>query len=129
MYELVVGEHFDAAHFLRGYAGKCAHMHGHSWQVEVRVRGKKLDPIGMAADFSLLKKRLGQVTDGLDHCLLNDLDYFKISNPTAENIAFYLAERYKVLLADLPVTLFSVTVRESPRAAATYYPEESGNND
>ena len=30
---------FDAAHSLPGYQGKCAHLHGHTYQVEVVVEG------------------------------------------------------------------------------------------
>ena len=29
MYYLETEEHFDAAHFLKGYAGKCSNLHGH----------------------------------------------------------------------------------------------------
>lgn len=58
MFELVVGEHFDAAHFLRGYTGKCAKVHGHTWQVEIRVQGEKLNECGMLVDFAFLKEKL-----------------------------------------------------------------------
>ncbi|MFB0559347.1 MAG: 6-pyruvoyl tetrahydropterin synthase family protein, partial [Dehalococcoidales bacterium] len=29
MYQITVEQHFDAAHFLRGYHGKCEALHGH----------------------------------------------------------------------------------------------------
>ncbi|MDD2497920.1 MAG: 6-carboxytetrahydropterin synthase QueD [Desulfitobacteriaceae bacterium] len=121
MFELVVGEHFDAAHFLRGYTGKCAKVHGHTWQVEIRVRGERLDESGMLVDFSILKKKLREITGVLDHSLINDLDYFTTINPTAENISIYIAQRFQEMMKDVSVKICSVTVWESPRAAAIYY--------
>ena len=38
MYQVSVEQHFDAAHFLRGYRGKCEAVHGHRFRVVVRVR-------------------------------------------------------------------------------------------
>jgi 6-pyruvoyltetrahydropterin/6-carboxytetrahydropterin synthase len=35
MYEIVVEKHFDAAHYLREYKGKCENMHGHRYGVHV----------------------------------------------------------------------------------------------
>ena len=35
MYELRVKDHFDAAHYIADYKGKCHRMHGHRWEVEV----------------------------------------------------------------------------------------------
>jgi len=48
MYELMVRGHFDAAHALPGYAGECSGLHGHTWDVEVVVRGSLLDDIGLS---------------------------------------------------------------------------------
>lgn len=33
MYELIAEGHFDSAHFLHGYDGKCENLHGHRWRV------------------------------------------------------------------------------------------------
>ncbi len=35
MYTLKVKSHFDAAHRIRDYKGKCSRTHGHRWDVEV----------------------------------------------------------------------------------------------
>ena len=43
MHRLRIESHFDAAHKLVGYKGKCSNVHGHRWKVEVFVTGKKLD--------------------------------------------------------------------------------------
>ena len=36
MYLLKTSASFDSAHFLSGYNGKCANIHGHTWKIEVR---------------------------------------------------------------------------------------------
>jgi len=124
MYELTVSGHFDAAHYLKDYIGKCAHIHGHRWQVEAKIRGHALDQKGMLVDFSLIKKKLREITDNLDHCLLNDLVRYKETNPTAENIARFIYQDLEASLKEYEVTVHQVTVWESPVAAAAYFEEQ-----
>ena len=81
---------FSAAHFLPDYPGKCSQMHGHTWVVELGVRGA-IGKDGMVVDFGKLKEFLEkEVEDKFDHKLLNDV----IPNPTAENICNYVYERW-----------------------------------
>lgn len=122
MFQTVIRSHFDAAHFLRNYQGKCAHLHGHRWDVEIGVEGKQLDHTGMLVDFGELKKALYQVLDQLDHQLLNDIPEFaREKNPTAENLAAYLYREIKErLLLPEGLTLAGVKVYESPDAWAFY---------
>ena len=60
MYLLKTEATFDSAHFLRGYNGKCANLHGHTWRVEVTVGSDTLtasgEQRGMVIDFADLKK-------------------------------------------------------------------------
>ena len=56
MYEVSVEQHFDAAHFLRGYKGKCEALHGHRFRVVVRLKSGALNDIGIAYDFTELKR-------------------------------------------------------------------------
>ncbi len=58
MYQVSVEQHFDDAHFLRGYQGKCEAMHGHRFRVLARIQSSEVDDIGMAYDFTVLKKHL-----------------------------------------------------------------------
>jgi 6-pyruvoyltetrahydropterin/6-carboxytetrahydropterin synthase len=37
MYQISVEQHFDAAHFLRGYQGKCEALHGHRFRVVIKI--------------------------------------------------------------------------------------------
>ncbi|MEL7567943.1 MAG: 6-carboxytetrahydropterin synthase QueD [Dehalobacterium sp.] len=124
MYELTVHGHFDAAHYLKGYQGKCANIHGHTWQVEAKIRGNDLNQTGMLVDFSLIKNELKAITGQLDHVLINDLTCFRDTNPTAENISRYIYFELTKLLKKYYVRLHSVTVWESPGAAATYFERE-----
>jgi len=73
MYEVSVREHFDAAHFLRGYQGKCENLHGHRYEVIVTVRVQDLDDIWLAYDFTVIKGHLREVLEPFDHVCLNDI--------------------------------------------------------
>ena len=124
MYELKVQSHFDSAHFLRGYPGKCASEHGHRWVYEVVIEGDKLDKLGMLVDFVLVKVILkNQVESLLDHVKLNDLEAFQDKNPTAENIAEFIYGVIKKSTKDHlygNTRLTSVTVWETPECGITY---------
>jgi 6-pyruvoyltetrahydropterin/6-carboxytetrahydropterin synthase len=92
---------FEAAHVLPFHPGKCARMHGHSYRLEVAVRG----PIqsdgparGMIEDFDTIKQIVRrEAIDVLDHQNLNDL----IENPTAEHIVMWIWKRLQPHLSGL----------------------------
>ena len=42
MYILKTEQSFDSAHFLSGYEGKCANIHGHRWRVIIEVKTEQL---------------------------------------------------------------------------------------
>ncbi len=119
MFRLRVYDYFSSAHFLNGYHGKCESLHGHNWKVEAEIEGSTLDKIGMLIDFKLFKEFLKSVLSGLDHCLLNDLEMFKNSNPSAELIAKYV---YDELQTKLPagIIVSRISVWESERSQAIY---------
>ena len=76
--------HFDAAHFLPNYDGKCSKVHGHTWKVEVKICGDAEN--GNLIDFTVFKEIVEKVISALDHNLLNNI----IVVPTAENISQFL---------------------------------------
>ncbi len=119
MYELGVKRAFAAAHQLKGYKGRCEALHGHTFEVEVRVRAAALDEVGLAMDFKDVKGRLDQILETYDHALLSDVPPFDKINPSSENLARTIHE---LVGKDLPqgVSMASVTVWESPSAWATY---------
>jgi len=118
MYELMVEDTFDAAHQLRGYEGKCENLHGHTFKVQVFLKGNKLDKVGMLDDFRTIKEHLSEALKDFDHQNLNDLPPFKEENPTSENIARVIFERLKPKLK-----LSRVVVWESPTSKASYSEE------
>ncbi|MDR1487329.1 MAG: 6-carboxytetrahydropterin synthase QueD [Deltaproteobacteria bacterium] len=123
MYELKVTNHFAAAHNLREFYGKCENLHGHNWFVEVVVRVKQLDEIGLALDFGVIKKLLNDVLDLLDHQYLNEKEEFKTANPSSENIAKFIYDHLAPQIqssSDGRGRLHSVSAWESSNAAATY---------
>ena len=120
MYQITVEQHFDAAHALRGYQGKCENLHGHRFRVVARLRTSKLNDIGLAFDFRDLKAKLNEVLERFDHTHLNEVAPFNTINPSSENIA---ATIYAELQKKLPgVKLYSIAVWESPDASAEYRP-------
>ena len=42
MYQLKTVADFDSAHFLSGYQGKCANIHGHRLHVEIEIQAEYL---------------------------------------------------------------------------------------
>lgn len=60
MYHLKTSATFDSAHFLSGYQGKCANLHGHTWRIDVEIASEQLEwegeKRGMLLDFNDLKK-------------------------------------------------------------------------
>lgn len=84
---------FEAAHHLPGHRGKCARPHGHSYTLEVTLRG----PIrhapsesdhGMVLDFADLSQVVKEaVIARLDHYDLNEVTGI---HTTAENLAHWI---------------------------------------
>jgi len=121
MYIVAVEGSFSAAHFLRGYRGKCENLHGHRFKVVARLKFAGLNKIGLAYDFTEFKKLLAEVIKKYDHCCLNEVKPFDEINPSSENIA---ATLYEQLLARVPADglVDSVEVWESPDSCAAYRP-------
>jgi len=123
MYRLFVEQHFDSAHFLRGYQGKCEAVHGHRFNAVLKVKAEKLNDIGITCDFTDLKQYLREVVSRFDHSLLNDLKPFDEINPSSENIAVTIYNELKPRLTEANVTIESVEVWETPQQGVSYFPE------
>ena len=59
------GIRFSACHFIPRHE-KCSRLHGHSYIVRLRLEGD-IGEDGMIMDFVVLKKKLKQMIDELDH--------------------------------------------------------------
>jgi len=123
MYQISVEQHFDAAHFLRGYQGKCEALHGHRFRVVVKITASEVDEVGLAYDFTVLKQQLGDILSSFDHTCLNDVPPFDKINPSSENIAATIYNELQPKLAGAPVSLLYVEVWESPQSGVAYSPD------
>jgi 6-pyruvoyltetrahydropterin/6-carboxytetrahydropterin synthase len=150
MVTAAVRGHFDAAHFLSGYDGKCRNIHGHRWEVEVKVTGKPAvngEKRSMVADFGDIKRLLKTLTERFDHTLIFEhgslskalfdaltADNFALSEvhfrPTAEAFAeFFFNALCSMMENDCmnfnDCRLYAVTVFETPENFAAYTAEET----
>ncbi len=121
MYTISVQAHYDSAHLLRDYDGKCARLHGHRYEVQVVVQADDVGKSGMVFDFTDLKRHLKALADGLDHRNLNDIPPFTEIESTAENQArYFFEEMRKRLPAEIGRGLLYARVSESPGQWAQY---------
>ena len=123
MYELTVRSEFEAAHLIKNYPGKCARLHGHNWIVEAIVKGSELNELGILIDFKILKSELKKILDELDHQYLNELKIFSDKNPTAENIAKIIFEKFADNKIFTNSKLSAIKIYETHKSCVTYYPD------
>jgi len=125
VYRIHVRDHFDAAHYLRGYQGRCEALHGHRWEVVVALETQQLNEIDLGYDFTQLKRILkDDVLARLDHHCVNDVPPFDQINASTENLARVLYGWLGQALGEAPVRLVYVEVYESPDSWVRYTPEE-----
>jgi 6-pyruvoyltetrahydropterin/6-carboxytetrahydropterin synthase len=123
MYRVSIERHFDAAHYLREYNGKCENLHGHRYKVVANLKAEKINDIGLAFDFTILKKSVDEILERYDHTCLNDIDPFTSINPSSENIASTIYSELTLLLGENTAEIESIEVWESPDAWVTYFPD------
>ena len=137
MYYLTTEGAFDAAHFLKGYNGKCSNLHGHRWRVVVRIKSDSLIDNGqerdMIIDFGNIKKIVKEEVDYFDHSFIYEKDSLKESTlsalkeedfllrevdfrPTAERFAKYFYDKISSQNFDVA----EVMVYETPNNCASY---------
>jgi 6-pyruvoyltetrahydropterin/6-carboxytetrahydropterin synthase len=99
MIELTQEFGFDAAHYLGEGAPENSRLHGHSFYVEVTLRGEPDAKTGFLRDLGEVRSALDEIRAGLDHRLLNEVD--GLGNPTLENLARYIYGRAKAALPEV----------------------------
>ena len=120
MFLLNVKAHYDAAHFLRNYRGKCEKLHGHRYVVEAGLTFDDVGPGGMAYDFGDAKRHLRAIAGRLDHENINELEPFTEIEPSAENQARWIFQQMQEGLGELGPHLAYVRVWETPNQYAQY---------
>lgn len=106
---------FEAAHHLpRVPAGhKCSRMHGHSYRVEVGLRGPVDPTTGWMVDFAIIDEAWAHLFRQFDHHTLNDIA--GLENPTCENLCAFI---WNAMAAQVP-HLAAVTVWETADSCCT----------
>jgi 6-pyruvoyltetrahydropterin/6-carboxytetrahydropterin synthase len=121
MFMVSVQAHYDSAHFLRNYKGKCERLHGHRYVVEIALAATELNEAGIAYDFVDVKRELRALADHLDHRNLNDLPPFDVIEPSAENQAKYFHDELKRRLGSpMGDAIVYARVWETPTQWAQY---------
>ncbi|MCX5850299.1 MAG: 6-carboxytetrahydropterin synthase QueD [Deltaproteobacteria bacterium] len=110
---------FDAAHRLPNVdeGHKCSALHGHSFRIEVHIKGSVNPRYGWVMDFADIAGAFQPLYDQLDHKYLNDID--ELENPTSENIAKWIWKRLYVKLPQLS----KIVVQESSESGCVYQGE------
>lgn len=107
---------FEAAHRLplvpEGH--RCARLHGHSYKVEVALRGPIDEERGWLVDFYDMDRCVEPLIAALDHRTLNEIE--GLDNPTCERLCAWLWARLQPALPGL----CEITVWETVDARCSY---------
>ncbi|MDR1563295.1 MAG: 6-carboxytetrahydropterin synthase QueD [Dysgonamonadaceae bacterium] len=117
MYKISKQFSFSASHILNMPRADhpCARMHGHNYLITIHLKSKELNRFGFVKDYNELNTVKKFIDETLDHRHLNDVIP---ANPTSENIARFIYERFK---PDFP-ELYAVEVSETPKTSCLYEP-------
>ena len=112
---------FEAAHRLPYVPPdhKCYRLHGHTFSVEVRVRGDVGEKSGWVQDFADLWEAFQPLQEQLDHRYLNEIE--GLENPTSENLARWIWTRLRPALPGL----CRITIQENCTSGCVYRGEVS----
>ena len=137
---------FDMAHVLHNYDGKCKNIHGHTYKLEVTVKGTPCNEEsspkkGMLIDFSDFKNLIqNEIITIWDHALMIHQDTDKVLldalrnnfdkvivvpfQPTTENMICELVSIIKIILP-VDLQLFSLRLYETEKSFAEWYASEN----
>lgn len=137
MYELTKNFRFETAHRLaKDYVGKCANIHGHSWNGNIKISVPSTDRFGMAVDFKDLGKFCKAVEEKFDHKIMlyrGDEELIKLcgdkgwailvfnDNPTCEIVAEHLFHEAVDWFRAFPeIEVLEVTIHETCTTGCTF---------
>ena len=112
---------FEAAHLLPNLpeGHKCRRLHGHSFHVQVCVKGAIKEQTGWVQDFADIKDAFQPIFDQIDHQYLNEVH--GLENPTSENLSIWIWNKLKPRLPDLS----KIVVKETCTTGCVYEGELS----
>jgi len=135
---------FEGAHALKGYDGKCSHIHGHSYRLAVTVVGEPISDEsspkkGMVLDFTDLKRIVNEnIVDKFDHALVMNRNaeladeiqkaYGNVVvvdfQPTSEMLVIHFANVLSGLLPE-GVELHSIKLWETEKSCAAWHASDN----
>ena len=118
MYEVYVAAQFEAAHRLVGDFGPATRTHGHTYRMEVILRGERLADEGVLYDVGELRSAVEDLASSLHYRDLNDVPDLAGVNTTAEALADYCWEKLAPPLRGRGLDVLTVRVWESPQVYA-----------
>ena len=118
MYEIFVAARFEAAHRLVGDFGPASRIHGHTYRMEVIVRGEHLGGDGTLYDIGDLGQAVKGLAASLDYMDLDEVPGLEGVNTTAEAVADFCWEKLAPSLRSKGLDSLVVRIWESPDAYA-----------
>ena len=118
MYEIGIVSQFEAAHRLVGDFGPATRLHGHTYRLEVAVRGERLKDDGTLYDLGRLGAAVAELVGELHYRDLDQVPGLAGTNTTAEHVARFCWERLAPQLRAAGLESLLVRVWESPQAYA-----------
>jgi len=118
MYEIYAAAHFEAAHRLVGDFGPATRMHGHTYRMEVIVRGENLKDDGTLYDIGQLRPAVEELAASLHYRDLDDVPDLAGVNTTAEAVAHYCWDRLAPPLRGQGLDSLMVRIWESSQVYA-----------
>jgi 6-pyruvoyltetrahydropterin/6-carboxytetrahydropterin synthase len=118
VYEVYVATQFEAAHRLLGDFGPATRLHGHTYRMEVIVRGEHLKDHGVLYDVGRLREVVEELAASLHFRNLNDVPDLAEMNTTAEAVAHYCWDKLAPSLHGQGLDSLTVRIWESPQVYA-----------
>jgi 6-pyruvoyltetrahydropterin/6-carboxytetrahydropterin synthase len=121
MMEIVKEFTFDAAHDLAANVAEghpYSRLHGHSFRVEIHLRGEPDPKTGWIVDFAVLDRAIQPLRQRLDHSYLNEIA--GLERPTLETIGRWIFDQVRW---SVPQVSRVVVRRGSLGEAAIYEPD------
>ncbi|AOV07499.1 6-carboxytetrahydropterin synthase QueD [Sporosarcina ureilytica] len=128
-YEINKDFHFAAAHYVPSTdAGKCQHIHGHTYFANITIVGDMLDHSGFLVNFKTIKDLVHR---RFDHRVLNKDAAFSDEDPSCFPTSEVIARTiYEIVQAHLDTLdnqpkCVQVFLRETPTSYCVYRPKEA----
>lgn len=118
MYEIYVATQFEAAHRLVGDFGPATRVHGHTYRMEVVVRGENLKDDETLYDIGKLRPAVDDLAATLHYQNLDEVPGLEGVNTTAEAMARYCWDELAPDLRNQELDSLTVRIWESPEVYA-----------